>query len=115
MKLNGWTDNITCIPGQFKGRWTPSFLIDVRGIGLFSLIELVKNRETREPLVPWNATGPAAAMTKEINKRLLEGGVYTFVRWDWIFVAPPLVITEAELREGLKVIDQVLTYVDSRL
>ena len=88
---------------------------DVRGIGLFSLIELVKDRETREPLVPWNATGPAAAMTKEINKRLMDGGVYTFVRWNWIFVAPPLVITEDELREGLQVIDQVLTYADSQV
>lgn len=88
---------------------------DVRSIGLFSLLELVKDRQTKEPLVPWNAAGPALAMNKEINKRLLEGGVYSFVRWNWIFVTPPLVITEAELKEGLAVIDQVLSFVDTQI
>ena len=88
---------------------------DVRGLGLFTVIELVKDRETREPMVPWNATGPDAALTKEINKRLIAGGVATFVRWNWIFVVPPLVITEEELKEGLGVIDEVLTFVDSQL
>lgn len=88
---------------------------DVRGLGLFTIIELVKDRETREALVPWNATGPDLAITKEINKRLLEGGVYTFVRWNWIFVVPPLVISEDELMEGLGVIDKVLDYTDSQL
>ncbi|MEW5723136.1 MAG: aminotransferase class III-fold pyridoxal phosphate-dependent enzyme [Thermodesulfobacteriota bacterium] len=88
---------------------------DVRGLGLFTVIELVKDQQTREPLVPWNAAGPNLALTKEINKRLLQGGVYTFVRWNWIFVVPPLVISEAELREGLGVIDEVLGWVDTRI
>ena len=88
---------------------------DVRGLGLFTVIELVKDRKTREPMVPWNATGPDAALTKEISKRLIAGGVATFVRWNWIFVVPPLVITEEELKEGLGVIDEVLTFVDSQL
>jgi len=88
---------------------------DVRGIGLFTIIELVKDRDSREPLVPWNATGGALALTKEINKRLLAGGVYTWVRWNWIFVSPPLVISEEELKEGLGVIDEVLSFVDTQL
>ena len=86
---------------------------DVRGIGLFWAIELVKNKKTREPLVKWNAMGADAAIAKEINKRLLEGGVYTTVRWNFLFIVPPLCIKESELREGLAVIDKVLDYADT--
>ena len=86
---------------------------DARGLGLFWALELVKNKKTREPLVKWNAMGADAAATKEINKRLLEGGVYTTVRWNYLFIAPPLCIQEEELREGLKGIDRVLDYADS--
>jgi taurine---2-oxoglutarate transaminase len=86
---------------------------DARGIGLFWALELVKNRGTREPLVKWNAMGAEGAAAREINKRLLEGGVYTTVRWNYLFIAPPLCIKEGELREGLKVIDKVLDYTDT--
>jgi taurine---2-oxoglutarate transaminase len=86
---------------------------DARGLGLFWALELVKDKKTREPLVKWNAMGAAAAAAKEINKRLLAGGVFTTVRWNYLFIAPPLCIQEAELREGLKVIDQVLEYADT--
>jgi len=86
---------------------------DVRGLGLFTVIELTRNPQTREPLVEWN--GQDLSLTQEINKRLLAGGVYTFVRWNWLFVVPPLVITEDELSEGLAVIDQVLTFTDSQI
>jgi taurine---2-oxoglutarate transaminase len=86
---------------------------DVRGIGLFWAIELVKSRETREPLVKWNAMGAEGAVAREINKRLLEGGVYTTVRWNYLFIVPPLCIKENELREGLAVIDKVLDYADT--
>lgn len=87
---------------------------DVRGIGLFWAIELVKDKKTREPLVKWNAMGSEAAISREINKRLLEGGVYTTVRWNFLFIAPPLCIKEDELREGLRVIDKVLEYADTQ-
>lgn len=88
---------------------------DVRGIGLFSVIELVRDKKSREPLVPWNASDQALAFTKEIHRRLLAGGVYTWVRWNWIFVTPPLVITEEELEEGLGIIDEVLSFVDTQI
>lgn len=87
---------------------------DARGLGLFWALELVRDKKTREPLVQWNAMGPAAAMSREINKRLLEGGVYTTVRWNFLFIAPPLCIQEDELREGLCVIDRVLDFADSQ-
>jgi taurine--2-oxoglutarate transaminase len=86
---------------------------DVRGIGLFWLIELVKDKKTKEPLVKWNAMGADAGVSKEINKRLLEGGIYTTVRWNFLFIVPPLCIKKDELLEGLKVIDKVLDYADS--
>ena len=86
---------------------------DVRGIGLFWAIELVKDQKTREPLVKWNAMGTEAAQSREINRRLLEGGVYTTVRWNFLFLVPPLCIKEDELREGLAVIDKVLDYADT--
>ncbi len=86
---------------------------EARGIGLFWAIELVKNQRTREPLVKWNAMGAEGAVAREINKRLLEGGVYTTVRWNYLFLAPPLCIKESELREALAVIDKVLDYADS--
>ena len=87
---------------------------EVRGKGLFSMIELVNNRETRARLVPANE-GPYAtdsAMTK-IKKTIADGGVYAFVRPNMICVAPPLVITEEQLMEGLRVIDKALDVADS--
>lgn len=86
---------------------------DARGIGLFWALELVKDKKTKEPLVKWNAMGADAAGAREINKRLLEKGIYTTVRWNYLFIAPPLCIGEGDLREGLKAIDEVLEYADA--
>nr|NIO07715.1 aminotransferase class III-fold pyridoxal phosphate-dependent enzyme [Deltaproteobacteria bacterium]NIS83239.1 aminotransferase class III-fold pyridoxal phosphate-dependent enzyme [Anaerolineales bacterium] len=86
---------------------------DARSIGLFGCLELVKNRKTKEPLVPYNAMGEAAAITKEINRRLMAKRVYAPARWMLMFVAPPLSITEDQLREGLSVTDEVLDWVDT--
>jgi len=86
---------------------------DVRAIGLFSCIELVKNKRTKEPLSPYNAMGKAAENSTAIFKRLMAKGLFTFVRWMFLFVAPPLSINEAQLREGLSIIDEVLDYADT--
>lgn len=86
---------------------------DVRAIGLFSCIELVKNKRTKEPLSPYNAMGKAAENSTEIFKRLMAKGLFTFVRWMFLFIAPPLSINEAQLREGLSIIDEVLDYADT--
>ncbi len=86
---------------------------DVRCLGLFGCIELVKNRKTKEPLVPYNAKGKKAQASKEITKRLMKKGVYTPMRWMFLSISPPLSISEDELRQGLAVIDDVLGYADS--
>jgi taurine--2-oxoglutarate transaminase len=85
---------------------------DVRGLGLFWGLELVRNRETREPLVPFNAGGEAAAPVGRLVKAALERGLYLFVHWNVVIVAPPLNITREELDEGLGVLDEVLAIAD---
>jgi taurine--2-oxoglutarate transaminase len=85
---------------------------DIRGKGLFFGLELVKNRETREPLVPFNAAGEAAAPVVRMAKAAMERGLYLFVHWNVVIVAPPLTITREELDEGLGVLDEVLAIAD---
>jgi taurine--2-oxoglutarate transaminase len=82
----------------------------VRSIGLFGLVELVRNRQTLEPLAPFNGSSPE--MTA-LGKYFREEGLYTFVRWNYFFTNPPLTITEAELREGFAIIDRALAVTDS--
>ncbi len=81
----------------------------VRSIGLFGIVELVRNRQTREPMAPFNGTSPE--MT-EIGKFFRQEGLYTFVRWNYFFTNPPLPITEDELREGFAIIDRALSIAD---
>ena len=73
-----------------------------RSIGLFGVIELVRNRQTMEPLAPFNGTSPEMAALAAFFR---EHGLFTFVRWNYFFTNPPLCITEAELREGFGIID----------
>lgn len=83
---------------------------DHRGIGLFRVLELVKNRETKEPLSGFNKP-PSEAMAK-VAAHLKQRGVSTQVRWDWIFVVPPLCITAEEVEEGMSIIDEALSLAD---
>jgi taurine--2-oxoglutarate transaminase len=85
---------------------------DVRGLGCFWGLELVKNRETREPLVPFNAAGEAAAPIGRVAKAGLERGLYLMTHWNVVMVCPPLNITREELDEGLAILDEVLTVAD---
>ena len=85
---------------------------DVRCIGLFSVIELVKDRETKEPLAPWNAKPHELGIMAQVPAALRERGMYTFSKWNWIFVAPPLNINETELNDGLRILDEVLEITD---
>lgn len=86
---------------------------DVRYIGLFSAIELVKDKETKEPLVPYGQD-PQGLMGK-IIKLLSQRGFATYSHENMIMVAPPLIITEDQLREEMEVCDEVLGIVDRDL
>ena len=81
----------------------------VRSIGLFGIVELVRNRQTREPMAPLNGTSPEMA---EIGRFFRQEGLYTIVRWNYFFTNPPLSITEDELHEGFAVIDRALAITD---
>ncbi|MDQ3378858.1 MAG: aminotransferase class III-fold pyridoxal phosphate-dependent enzyme [Actinomycetota bacterium] len=85
---------------------------DVRGLGCFWGVELVKNRETREMLVPYNASGEAAAPVTRLAKAALERGLYLMTHWNMIMVVPPLTITREEVDEGLAVLDEALAIAD---
>ncbi len=85
---------------------------EVRGLGLFWGLELVRNRETREPLVPFNAGGDAAEPVFRITKACLERGLYPFMHWNVLAITPPLTITREELDEGLEILDDVLSIAD---
>jgi len=81
-----------------------------RSIGLFGLVELVRNRETMEPMAPFNGTSDE--MTA-LGRRFREEGLYTFVRWNYFFTNPPLIISEDELAEGFAIIDRALAITDA--
>jgi taurine--2-oxoglutarate transaminase len=85
---------------------------DVRAIGLFSLVELVKNRRSREPMTPYNPKPDELGPMPQFNAFLREHGLFTFVRWNTFFVNPPLCITKDQLLEGLAIIDQALEITD---
>ena len=86
---------------------------DVRSIGLFAVIELVKDKESKEPLAPWNAKPHEMGVMAQVPGALRERGMYTFSKWNWIFVVPPLCISETELNDGLRILDQVLDITDT--
>lgn len=85
---------------------------EVRGRGLFWAVELVRDRETREPLVPFNASGSDAAPMGAFAAAAKKAGVWPFVHFNRTHIAPPLVITEDELVRGLSAIDEALTVAD---
>jgi taurine--2-oxoglutarate transaminase len=85
---------------------------EVRGLGCFWGLELVRNRETREPLVPFNAGGEAAAPVAQLVKAAAEQGLYLMTHWNVIMVCPPLTITREELEEGISILDDVLSIAD---
>ncbi len=85
---------------------------DVRHIGLFSIFELIKNRETKEPMAPYNASGAQMDVMNLIKKHFNDNGLFTFVRWNNFFANPPLCVTQSELDEGLAIIDSALDIAD---
>jgi taurine--2-oxoglutarate transaminase len=82
----------------------------VRSIGLFGIVELIRNRVTREPMAPFNGTSPEMAA---LDARLKADGLYTMQHWDGFFTNPPLCITEDQLREAFEIIDRALEVTDA--
>lgn len=85
---------------------------DVRYIGLFTAVELVKNKESKEPLIPYGED-PNGIRSKILGL-LKERGFATFGRENNINICPPLIIKENELRDAMKIFDEVMTIVDNK-
>ncbi|MDH5474663.1 MAG: aminotransferase class III-fold pyridoxal phosphate-dependent enzyme, partial [Cyclobacteriaceae bacterium] len=85
---------------------------DFRNTGLLGCIELVKNRSTKEPITPWNAKPHEMETTNKMAAKIRELGMFTFVRWNFIFICPPLTITKKQIDEGLSIISQALDIAD---
>ena len=88
---------------------------DVRGLGVFWAIELVRNRETRAPLVPFNAAGADAKPMADLVAACKQRGLWPFVHFNRMHVVPPCTITPDEAREGLAIIDEVLELADAHV
>jgi taurine--2-oxoglutarate transaminase len=86
-----------------------------RTTGLLGCIELVKNRTTKEPMAPFNAKPEEMTVMNKVAAKIRELGMYTFVRWGYIFVAPPLCVTKAEIEEGLAIISEAIKIADEHV
>jgi taurine--2-oxoglutarate transaminase len=85
---------------------------DVRGLGVFWALELVRSRTTREPLVPYNAAGADAQPMAEFASAMRASGVWPFVHFNRVHFVPPCTVTEAEVDEGIAALDAALEVTD---
>jgi len=82
---------------------------EVRNIGLFGIIELVKDRKTKEPLAPWNGSAPELIALK---KYCIDAGLFLYTHWHTVLIIPPLIISEEQLKEGMAILDKALEITD---
>jgi len=88
---------------------------DFRNTGLLGCLELVKNRVTKEPMAPFNAKPEEMAVMNQVAGKLKQLGMYAFVRWNYVFIAPPLSITREQVDEGLAIISEALRIADAHV
>jgi len=86
-----------------------------RTTGLLGCIELVKDRTTKEPMAPFNAKPDEMVVMNKVAAKIKELGMYTFVRWGYIFIAPPLCITKEQVDEGLAIISEAIKIADESI
>ena len=82
---------------------------EVRSIGLFGIIELVKDRKTKEPMAPWNGSSPEM---NAVKKFCVDNGLFLYTHWHTVLIIPPLIIDEAQLKEGFDVLGEALKITD---
>ena len=85
---------------------------DWRNTGLLGCLEIVKNKTTKEPMAPFNAKPAEMVVMNKVAAKIKELGMYTFVRWGYIFIAPPLCVTKDQIDEGLAIISEALLIAD---
>ena len=82
---------------------------EVRNIGLFGILELVKDRATKEPMAQWNGSSPEM---NALKKYCLDSGLFLYTHWHTVLIIPPLIITEKQLKDGFDVLDKALEITD---
>jgi taurine--2-oxoglutarate transaminase len=85
---------------------------DIRSIGFFGVIELVRNQKSKEPIAPFNSSSKEM---QSIQKHLIDQGVFLYTHWNTLLIIPPLIITEDQLKQGFSVIDEALDIADASL
>jgi taurine--2-oxoglutarate transaminase len=88
---------------------------DFRNTGLLGCIELVKNKTTKKPMAPFNAKPDEMTVMNKVAAKIKELGMYTFVRWSYIFIAPPLIVTKEQIDEGLAIISEAIKIADENI
>ncbi len=83
---------------------------EVRSIGLFGIVELVRDRRTKEPMAPFNGNSPEMVA---LRKYMLDHGVFLYTHWHTVLIIPPLIITQDELAQGFEILDQALQITDA--
>ncbi len=83
---------------------------DARSIGLFGILELVRNRRTKEPMAPFNGNSKEMMALRQY---MLDHGVYVYTHWNTVLIIPPLIVTEEQLKEGFSVLDEALKISDA--
>ena len=106
LEIEGW---LRTRLGEMRDR--VGIVGEVRGVGAFFGIELVKDKKTRAPLTPWQGTDPGPL--PRLQRRLLENGVYAFGRYNVLIVSPPLVVERADLLEALDTVESALLELQS--
>jgi taurine--2-oxoglutarate transaminase len=82
---------------------------DVRSIGLFAILELVKDRSTKEPMAPWNNSSPEM---NAFRKSCRDNGLFLYTHWHTVLIIPPLIINELQLDEAISILDKALEITD---
>ncbi len=85
---------------------------DFRNTGMLGCIELVKNRQTKEPMAPFNAKPSEMGAMAKVAAKIRELGMFTFVKWNFIFVAPPLIISKDQIDEGMAILSEAISIAD---
>lgn len=88
---------------------------DWRNTGLLGCIELVKSKTTKEPMAPFNAKPDEMTVMNKVAAKIKDLGMYTFVRWSYIFIAPPLCVTKEQIDEGLAIISEAISIADENI
>jgi len=86
---------------------------DWRNTGMLGCLELVKNRKTKEPMAPFNAKPFQMGAMAGVAAKLSELGMFTFVKWNFVFIAPPLTITYEQIDEGVEMISKAIEIADA--